>query len=160
MSDVIMVIVFIAVPLVVGMLSARAAGNSKKKYEAFRQPPLSPPGFLFPIVWTILYVLMGISSYLAYKGAALAGASVAVILTPYIIQLALNFTWSIIFFRNRGYLAGSVWLLALIGSIIWMMAAFYPYSPLATLLQIPYLCWCLFATFLSFGVAKLNKKHT
>ena len=58
------------------------------------------------------------------------------------------------------YLAGSVWLLALIGSIIWMMAAFYPYSPLATMLQIPYLCWCLFATFLSFGVAKLNKKHT
>ena len=71
MSDVIMVIVFIAVPLVVGMLSARAAGNSKKKYEAFRQPPLSPPGFLFPIVWTILYVLMGISSYLAYKGCLL-----------------------------------------------------------------------------------------
>ena len=63
MSDVIMVIVFIAVPLVVGMLSARAAGNSKKKYEAFRQPPLSPPGFLFPIVWTILYVLMGIDVY-------------------------------------------------------------------------------------------------
>jgi len=159
MSNVLTIIVFIAIPVVVGMISGKAAGNSKRKYADFKQPPLSPPGFLFPIVWTILYILMGISSYLAYQGAVAAHASVAIVLVPYIIQLILNFTWSVIFFGKRRYLLGSVWLLMLIAAIIWMMTAFYPYSPIAAYLQIPYLVWCLFATYLSFSITRLNGKH-
>lgn len=145
-------IIAILIPIAVGTLSSLFSGNMSI-YSRINRPPLSPPGALFPIVWTILYVLMGISSYLIYesdspyKGKAL---------TIYGAQLFFNFFWSIIFFGFSQYLLAFLWLLALIALIIIMIYTFYQISPLSAYLQIPYLLWCLFAAYLNFMIYKLN----
>ena len=91
-------IISVLLPLVVGGLSALLAGNSMEAFQSFKQPPLSPPGWLFPIVWTALYVLMGVASYLVAASDAPAG-EIKNALKAYAIQLAINFFWSILFFR-------------------------------------------------------------
>ncbi len=144
-------IISILIPIAIGTLSSLFSGNMST--PMFNKPSFSPPSFLFPIVWTILYILMGISSYLIYssdspnKGKALA---------IYVIQLIFNFFWSIIFFGSSQYLLAFVWLIALIVIITMMIYQFYAIEPLAAYLQIPYLLWCLFAAYLNFTIYKLN----
>lgn len=144
-------IISILIPILVGTLSSLFSGNMS--ISMFNKPSFSPPSFLFPIVWTILYILMGISSYIIYssdspnKGKAL---------TIYGIQLFFNFFWSIIFFGSSQYLFSFVWLIALIIIIIIMIYQFYTIEPLAAYLQIPYLLWCLFAAYLNFMIYWLN----
>lgn len=144
-------IISILIPILVGTLSSLFSGSMST--SMFNKPSFSPPSFLFPIVWTILYILMGISSYLIYssdspnKGKALA---------TYAIQLIFNFFWSIIFFGASQYLFAFVWLIALIIIIIMMIYQFYAIEPLAAYLQIPYLLWCLFAAYLNFMIYRLN----
>ncbi len=144
-------IISILIPILIGTLSSLFSGNMSA--SMFNKPSFSPPSFLFPIVWTILYILMGISSYIIYssdspnKGKAL---------TIYAIQLFFNFFWSIIFFCSSQYLFAFVWLIALIIIIIMMIYQFYAIDPLAAYLQIPYLLWCLFAAYLNFMIYRLN----
>ena len=123
--------------------------------ESVLQPPLSPPAVLFPIVWTVLYALMGIGAariWLAPKTAARDRA-----LNLYVAQLIVNFFWSPIFFNVQAYGFALLWLLLLWVLVLWMIMAFRKVDPLAAWLQIPYLVWLTFAAYLNYGVWMLNR---
>lgn len=145
-------LIAILIPLAVGTLSALLSGGMNS-YAVLNKPALSPPAILFPIVWSILYVLMGISSYII---AASDSPDKKKALSVYWLQLLFNFFWSIFFFRFSLYLFSFVWLLAMIALIIIMIYRFYKISPIAAYLQIPYLIWCIFAAYLNFMVYQLN----
>ena len=145
-------IISILIPLAVGSISALISGNMSS-YTALNKPAFSPPGYIFPIVWTILYILMGISSYIVYSSNSPNKPKALLI---YGIQLFFNFCWSIIFFGLDLYLFAFIWLIALIFIIIIMIRQFYIVSPLAAYLQIPYLIWCIFAAYLNFSIFILN----
>lgn len=145
-------IISILIPLAVGTMSALFSGNMSS-YSILTQPAFSPPGFIFPVVWTILYILMGASSYIVYFSNS-SNKSKALLL--YCIQLFFNFCWSIIFFGLDLFLFAFIWLIALIFIIIIMIRQFYIVSPLAAYLQIPYLIWCIFAAYLNFSIFILN----
>ncbi len=142
----------VLIPLTTGILSALFSGGMAQ-YGPLNKPALSPPGFVFPLVWFVLYLLMGISSYIIYRSrhpereAALA---------LYGIQLLVNFFWSILFFRFSLYLPAFLWLILLIALITAMIRRFCRIRPAAGYLQIPYLLWCLFAAYLNFMVYRLN----
>lgn len=146
-------IIAIAIPLAVGGLAGILTMNSMGFYETINKPPLAPPGFLFPIVWAILYTLMGISSYLIWKEHT---AESRMALYIYAVQLVLNFIWPLIFFNGRMYLFAFVWLLVLLATVIYMTVKFYEINKLAGLLQIPYILWLIFASYLNFATFLLN----
>ena len=145
-------IIAIMVPIAVGTLSALFSGNMAI-YSTINKPALSPPRNLFPIVWTILYILMGISSYIIYESD---DANKESALRTYSLQLFFNFFWSIIFFRFNLFFTSFVWLLALIILIVKMIREFCQIKPTAAYLQIPYLLWCIFAAYLNFMIFRLN----
>lgn len=148
--------VSIGIPFVGGMISGLASGNLEKKYQAMRKPPLHPPGLLFPIVWTILYTLMGISSWIVWRKSE-GKKEKTDALAPYGIQLLMNFAWTPLFFGLGLYLASFLWIMAMAAVIVWMIAAFRKKSGTAALLQIPYLLWTLFAGYLNYGIYRLNR---
>ena len=148
-------LISIAIPLAVGGVSALLTRNSMEAFGQLNQPPLAPPAWLFPVVWTLLYTLMGIASYLVYASHGPRRA-VNRALTLYAAQLAVNFFWSLIFFNARAYLAAFLWLLLLWGLILATIAAFYRRSPTAAYLLIPYLLWVTFAGYLNLGIYLLN----
>lgn len=144
-------VICILIPLAVGSLSSLLSGNMMD--SSFARIPLSPPSYIFPIVWTVLYTLMGVSSYMiCISGKPPAPKALKI----YAIQLFFNFFWSILFFRFSLYLLALIWLLALILLIIKMIYLFYEIKPLAAYLQIPYLLWCIFASFLNFMIYRMN----
>ena len=145
-------IISILIPLAVGSLSSLLS-RSMTTYSSINRPDFSPPSYVFPIVWTILYVLMGISSYIIYDSDSPAKG---IALKIYMLQLFFNFCWSIIFFRFNLYLFALIWLVVLIALICLMIKEFYKISPLAAYLQIPYLLWCVFAALLNFFIYKMN----
>ena len=140
----------------VGLLSGFLTREGTQIFsEAVIQPPLSPPAILFPIVWTILYGLMGISAariWLAPKSADRDKG-----LNLYVAQLIVNFFWSLIFFNAQAYGFAFLWLLLLWGLVLWMILTFRKVDPPAAWLQIPYLIWLTFAAYLSLGVWYLNR---
>ena len=146
------IIIAILIPIAVGVLSALLSGNMQI-YSSINKPALSPPGILFPIVWTILYILMGISSYIIYESSNPMRESA---LRTYALQLFFNFYWSIIFFRFNLFFTAFVCLLTLIFLIVKMIRQFYRNKPIAAYLQIPYLLWCLFAAYLNFMIFRMN----
>lgn len=145
-------IISILIPLTVGTMSALFSGNMSS-YSILNKPAFSPPGFIFPVVWTILYILMGASSYIVYSSNS-PNKSKALLL--YCIQLFFNFCWSIIFFGLDLFLFAFIWLIALIFIIIIMIRQFLIVNPLSAYLQIPYLIWCIFAAYLNFSIFLLN----
>lgn len=145
-------IISILIPLAVGVISSLLSGNAST-YAALNKPALSPPSYIFPIVWTILYILMGISSYIIYSSNDPAKSKA---LRTYGLQLFFNFFWSIIFFGLSQYLLAFLWLIVLIFLIIVMIKQFYAISPIAAYLQIPYLVWCIFAAYLNWTVFIMN----
>lgn len=146
----------IAIPIVMGAVSGFLTRNAMQDFEALNQPPLSPPGWLFPIVWTILYVLMGISAYLI-KVADASTEEIDDALTIYRYQLIVNFLWPVFFFNFGWYLFAFVWLILLWILVIFMIRSFYKISKPAAYLNIPYLIWLTFAAYLNFGVWWLNR---
>lgn len=147
-------ILCIAIPLGVGGLSALLTQNSMMAFDALTQPPLSPPAWLFPVVWSILYVLMGIASYLVVTSDKPARSRTA--LTIYGLQLVFNFFWSIIFFRLEAYLLAFVWLVLLWILILLTTVLFYRIRKAAGYLMLPYLLWVTFAGYLNLGIYLLN----
>lgn len=126
--------------------------------EAFGQlnkPPLAPPGYLFPIVWTVLYTLMGIASYLILSSDA-SKEEIHNALFVYGLQLGVNFFWSIFFFNLEWYFFSFFWLLLLWSFILYTIVLFYRISKPAAYLLIPYLLWVTFAGYLNLGIAILN----
>ncbi|MGO5051076.1 TspO/MBR family protein [Lachnospiraceae bacterium LCP25S3_G4] len=146
-------IMSIAIPLCVGVLSWLLTSNNIQFYSVLQQPSFIPPNWLFPIVWTILYVLMGISYYLIdnsdspYKQYALS---------LYYIQLILNFIWSLVFFNMQNILLAFFILLLLWITILLMILLFFKIDPIAAKLQIPYLLWVTFAGYLNLSLYLLN----
>jgi len=149
---------------IVGIILAEAVGalagfltqeGTRLYGETIIKPPLSPPAVVFPIVWTILYALMGIGAarvYLAPESAARTRG-----LRLFLLQLFFNFFWSIIFFNFQAYGAAFVWLAILWLLILWMTRSFRDADRVAGLMQIPYLLWVLFAGYLNLGVWLLNR---
>ena len=144
----------LAIPLAVGGLSALLSGGAGD-YRMLNQPPLSPPGWVFPVVWTILYLLMGEASYRIYTSGADAVA-IRSALKAYILQLALNLIWSPVFFGLQMYLLAFFILLALWVAIFVTLRRFSDIDETAGNLLIPYLLWVTFAGYLNFGVFLLN----
>ena len=145
-------IICILIPLAVGGLSALLTQNSMQTFDTVTKPPLSPPGWLFPVVWTILYILMGIASYLV----AVSQTPNRMALTVYGIQLAFNFFWSILFFNLELYLFAFIWLLALWILILITIVMFSKISKTAAYLMIPYFIWVTFAGYLNLAIYLLN----
>lgn len=144
----------ILTPLISGSVIGYLASSSGA-YGEMIKPPLSPPPSLFPIVWTILYVLMGISLYLVLMSDADAEQK-SKAKTVFASQLVLNLLWPIIFFTFRAYYAAALCLVFLIGFIIKTYLEFKKSDTTAANLLIPYIIWCLFALYLNIGIAILN----
>lgn len=146
----------LAISLGVGLLSALLTMNSMKSvYADLNKPPLSPPSWVFGVVWTILFLLMGISAYLVYTSDANADRKRNA-LVVYGVQLVFNLLWSIFFFDRQWYWFSFAWLIVLWFLILTMIVMFSNISRKAALLQIPYLLWVTFAGYLTAGVAMLN----
>ena len=142
----------ILIPVAVGLIIG-AITSSSIQYNTLIKPVLSPPGILFPIVWTILYLLMGVS-YGILKSKSLVDSEINFC---YYLQLFVNAMWSIIFFTFEWRLFAFIWLLILILLIILMIIKFYNKDKVAGLLQIPYLLWALFASYLNLSIYILNR---
>lgn len=139
----------------VGLLAGWLTREGTAMYgKTMARPPLSPPGIVFPIVWTALYALMGVGAALVYQSPVSPARRRG--LTLFFIQLAFNFLWSIIFFNLQSYGLALVWLLALWGLVLAMALAFRKADQTAARLQIPYLLWAAFAAYLNAGVWYLN----
>lgn len=150
----------ILVPLGGGFIISMFTRDTMEKFGSFNQPPLAPPAWLFPVAWTILYILMGVASYLIYakyrdgkkaeKPLAKAG------LIVYGIQLALNFIWTPLFFTGGLYwVAFAVLALMWIAEIVLLVLSFKT-SRAAFWCLLPYLLWTTFAGYLNIGIAVLN----
>ena len=147
-------ILYIGLPVLGGALIGWLTGTMGN-YDDFVKPPLSPPGWLFPVVWTVLYALMGYALWRALIRCNSSREQTSV-LTIFSFQLALNYLWPVIFFVIDAYWAAVACLVALVIMIIWTMAEFMKHDNLASKLMIPYLLWCGFALYLNIGVAVLN----
>jgi len=147
----------IAIALAVGLFSALLTRGNMQLYDSIRTPPLSPPSILFPIVWTVLYVLMGVSSAMVWNRRKENPQSAKAGLTYYAVSLFFNFAWSIVFFNFRWFLFAFVWLLILLYLIICTIRAYKEVSAVAAYLQIPYVLWVSFAGYLNFAIWLLNR---
>lgn len=147
-------LICLAIPLGVGGLAALLSGGMEI-YGSLRQPPLSPPGWVFPIVWSILYLLMGYASYRILTSES-PPADIKKALTFYGVQLFLNFLWPIFFFGFQWYWAAFVLLILLWSCIYLTMHLFGLIDDTAENLLIPYLLWVTFAGYLNLGVALIN----
>ena len=140
----------------VGALSGFLSRKGTRIYEqTAAKPALTPPGILFPIVWTILYGLMGISA--AKVSASPGSMERSRALNTFIVQLVFNFFWSLLFFNVQAYGFALGWVLVLWVLIIVMIRLFWTVDRQAALLQLPYLVWVTFAAYLNFGVWRLNR---
>ncbi len=147
--------VCITIPLAVGALAGFITKDSMETFGTLNKPALAPPGFLFPIVWTILYILMGIASYLVITSGQ-GKNKIRDALITYGLQLIFNFFWSIWFFNLEWYLFAFIWLLILWVLIFNTIASFYEISKIAGYLLIPYLLWVTFAGYLNFAIYLMN----
>ena len=140
----------------IGALSGWLSRDGMQIFStSISQPPLSPPAFLFPIVWSVLYALMGIGAVRIYLSPQSTERNRA--LNIYITQLIVNFFWSLIFFNAQAFLFAFFWLLILWILVLWMILLFHKVDPLSAKLQIPYLLWLSFAAYLNLGVWYLNR---
>ena len=142
----------IAIPLLVGGLSALITGK-KMSFDSLIKPVLTPPQIVFPIVWSIIYILMGFSYGILVNNKE----NDYNIKRSYYMQLLINFIWPIIFFVFKWRFIALIWIVILILAVLNMIIKFYKKNKLAAFLQIPYLIWTLFATYLNLFFYILNK---
>lgn len=142
----------ILIPVLTGILISLVV-SPYMEYDNLIRPSFAPPGFLFPIVWTILYILMGVSDGILRS----RGLNTRQTDSIYYLQLFFNALWSIIFFALKWRLVAFIWIVILLILIIIMIKRFYERNKIAGLFQIPYLIWVAFASFLNFTVYLLNR---
>lgn len=148
-------VAFLALPVLVGVTASIATATSVGTwYAGLEKPFFSPPNWLFGPVWSLLYILMGVSSYLVFIKPASAERKIG--LDVYVVTLVLNFAWSFLFFYFRSPGLALIDIVILWFFILGMIIQFYRVRPLAGLLQIPYLLWVTFATMLNGAVWWLN----
>lgn len=150
-----LLIICLLVPLAVGGIAALLTGGGMDAFETLNKPPLSPPGWLFPVAWTILYLLMGFASYLVLESRGpqqIISRSIAL----YALQLLFNFLWPIVFFNLEWYLFAFIWLSVLWVLILLTILQFRRVSKAAAYLMLPYLAWVTFAGYLNLGIYILN----
>ena len=152
MSKIKKIIISIAIPIGVGIIGS-LLGNAKQFQETVIQPDITPPALVFPIVWTILYILMGISSYLVFTSKSEYKKTA---LTIYGVQLFVNCIWNLFFFRLKFFLFSFILALILLCLSIIMILYFLRCNKVAGYIQIPYVFWLTFASFLTFNVYLLN----
>ena len=138
----------LVLPLAVGGLASLLTRDGMEVFATLNKPALSPPGWLFPVVWTILYLLMGAASYLVLTSGA-PPQEIASALKWYLLQLAVNFFWPIFFFGFGWYLFSFLWLVVLWLLIVGTILAFRKVSVTASYLLLPYLLWVTFAGYLN-----------
>lgn len=144
---------YIIITILIGTIPSVFVFKSMSIYSNLNKPPLSPPGFIFPIVWTILYILMGISFYKIMNDEGKYKEEAKLI---YYIQLVTNALWTPIFFGFKQYFLAFTWLLMLLVFVIFMVTIFYKINKKSAYLQIPYIIWLLVALYLNFGIFILN----
>lgn len=142
-------LVYIVITALIGSFFTIFTMDGMQAFQTVvNKPSFTPPGYVFGIAWTILYILMGISWYLV--------DSCKPCVIVYFSQLIVNSLWTLIFFGWANYLVALIWTILLLGLIVYMILVFYPKRPLAAYLQIPYLLWTIFATILTYAVFILN----
>ncbi len=146
-------IISILIPVLLGGIVGLLTSPGDN-YKDLIQPSFAPPGFIFPIVWTILYTLMGISSYIIKESDSYYKDEAMVI---YYVQLIVNLLWSFIFFGFGWYFISFIWILFLIFLVIIMIRKFYSISKVSGFIQIPYLLWLIFASILNLSIFILNR---
>lgn len=147
----------ILVPVVGGsIVGALANRGTREQYRRLENPSFAPPGWVFPVVWTALYKMMGVAKYRAQKTAKPLGRERQV-LAPYELQLGLNFLWSFLFFKWGLRGTALVEMAALLGAVIWAAYEFYQVDQLAGVLMVPYIAWVAFALGLNYSFWQLNK---
>lgn len=147
-------LICLAVPLLVGALSGWITKDGMEAYKLLNKPPLSPPGWLFPVVWTILYILMGIASYLVVVSKQTENKMESLFL--YGLQLAVNFLWPVFFFQCQWYFFSFLWLVLLWCLILAAARYFYTVDERAGYLMVPYLLWVTFAGYLNLFISLMN----
>lgn len=147
-------IIALIIPLAVGGVSAILTMGSMDTFKSLEKPPLSPPGWIFPVVWTILFLLMGFASYLVSLSPKTVEKRRALFI--YGLQLIVNFFWSILFFNLENYLGAFIWIILLLVLILVTAYDFSKISKLAGRLLIPYILWVLFAGYLNLFIYLLN----
>lgn len=150
-------IISVLIALGIGGLSAFFTRNNMNVFDNIIKPPLTPPMWLFPVVWGILFILMGIGAAIVFVKCGGNKEICRDALFFYSLQLIVNFFWSLIFFNMQSYLFAFIWLLLLLALIIIMIIKFYKISPLAAYLQIPYALWVAFAGYLNLAIFLLNR---
>ena len=143
----------ILLSLTVGGLSALSIANNMNIYDKINTPPLSPPGWLFPVVWAILFIVMGVSSAMIFTSKSSKKDDALFI---YAVSLVLNFSWSIFFFNMQSFILSFIILVALWLSIIITIIQYYKINKVSAWLQLPYLLWVTFAGYLNFAIILLN----
>lgn len=151
------ILIFSAVSLGVGGLSALLTAGNMKIFDSVKMPPLSPPAAVFPIVWTVLYALMGVSAGRVWQKKDLNRRFASAGLEIFALSLAFNFFWSIFFFNCKAFLFSFAWLVLLFVQVLFTVIFYRRVDRLAGNLQIPYLLWVAFAGYLNFGIFLLNR---
>lgn len=146
--------VFIGTALAVGALSSIITQNGMAGYELAIKPSFTPPSSLFPIVWTALYILMGLGMALVWRSF---DERRRYALLPFGAQLLANFLWTLWFFGLHAYGLAFWWLLAFTACVIWMAVVFYRVRAAAGWMQLPYILWCVFAAILNHSIRMLNR---
>lgn len=147
------IILQVAIALLAGGLASLFGGQTAPLYERLEAPPLSPPGWVFPVVWSVLYVLMGVAAGRVVKSGDMDSGKA---LTLYYLQLGINVLWPLFFFRLEWITFAAVWLLLLTVAVCATWRQFREMDTASGWLLVPYLLWCLFALYLNIGFAVLN----
>ena len=145
----------LTLPLAVGALSAWITRDAMKGFSSLKQPPLSPPGWLFPMVWTALYLLMGFALYRVWVSDAISRDK-RTFAALFALSLFFNFFWSPIFFNRQAFTLAFIWLVVLWVLILGMVYVAHRVDKVAFWCLLPYLVWVSFAGYLNLGVALLN----
>ena len=145
----------LALPLAVGLLASLLTLGGMRDYGEMLRPPLSPPGWVFPVAWTVLYLLMGLASWLV-TGAAATEDMKQMALSLYAVSLAANFLWPLLFFGLGRYFLALLWLLVLLLLVVLTWRQFRRLDRRAGALLVPYILWLCFAAYLNLGAAILN----
>jgi benzodiazapine receptor len=155
---IVQLIICLLIPLMVGGISGYITADETRDgtwYSSLNKPSFNPPNFVFAPVWTVLYLLMGVSLYMVWNNST--GNLRKKVITIFAIQLFFNFCWSILFFYFHLILASVVDIVLLWFCILWMIFIFHRIKPVAGYLQIPYIIWVSFASMLDISIWLLNK---